>query len=266
MTVAATSVACCIIALMLEKFPHPLLLGHRGAKNYAPENTLAAFRLALEQGAHGVELDAKLSADGHVMVHHDTTLERTTDGTGLLAKMSLAQLRELDAGSFFADKFRGEKIPTLEEVFAEIGARAFINVELTNYSTPRDALVEKVCGLVRKFKLQDRILFSSFFVGNLKKAAVFLPEAPRALLALDGWKGAWARSFAFNFGDYAGLNPYLTDVTAQQVQRVHRLGRRINVWTVNEEADMRRLLSWGVDGIITDDPLLAARVFSGFPS
>ena len=251
---------------MLEKFPDPLLLGHRGAKNYAPENTLAAFHLALEQGAHGVELDAKLSADGHVMVHHDATVERTTNGKGHVSQLSLTQLRELDAGSFFAETFRGEKIPTLEEVFDEIGARAFINVELTNYSTPRDALVEKTCELVRKFKLQDRILFSSFFASNLKQAAVSLPEVPRALLALDGWKGAWARSFGFNFGEYAALHPYLTDVTAQQVQRVHRLGRKINVWTVNAEADIRRLLGWGVDGIITDDPLNAARVISGLSS
>lgn len=116
----------------------PILLGHRGAKNYAPENTLAAFTLALEQGADGVELDAKLSADGVVVVHHDAMLDRTTDGKGPLARHTFAQLRELDAGSFFSEKFRGEKIPTLEEVFETVGKRAVVNVELTNYSTPFD--------------------------------------------------------------------------------------------------------------------------------
>ena len=248
---------------MFEIFPKPFLLGHRGAKKYAPENTLAAFRLALAQGAHGVELDAKLSADGHVVVHHDASVNRTTNGQGPVARLTLEQLRRLDAGSFFSEGFRGERIPTLEEVFAEIGTRAFINVELTNYSTPRDSLVETTCELVSRFKLQDRILFSSFFASNLRKAAAILPAAPRGLLALDGWKGAWARSFGFNFGDYAALHPYLTDVTAQQVKRVQRVGRRIIVWTANRETDIRRLLDWGVDGIITDDPALAARVFSG---
>ena len=245
---------------MPTDFPSPLILGHRGAKNYAPENTLAAFLLALEQGADGVELDAKLSADGVVMVHHDSTVDRTTNGKGRVAQLSFAELRELDAGKFFSDKFRGEKIPTLDEVFESIGKRAMTNVELTNYSSPRDPLVEKVCDLVRKHGLQARIIFSSFFAGNLKKASAFLPEVPRALIAPDGWKGMWARSFGFNFGDYNATHPYFTDVTHEQVQRVHRLKRRINVWTVNKEDDLRRLISWGVDGIITDDPLTAVHV------
>lgn len=243
--------------------PAPLLLGHRGAKKYAPENTLAAFNLALQQGADGVELDAKLSADGVVVVHHDTTVDRTTNGTGRLAQLSFAALRELDAGSFFSDDFRGEKIPTLEEVFESIGERAMINVELTNYSTPRDSLVEKVCELVRRHALQKNIIFSSFFPGNLKKAARFLPEVPRGLLTQISLLGLWGRSFGFNFGDYAALHPFISDVTAQTVQRVHRLNRKINVWTANTEEEVRRLISWGVDGIITDDPLLAVRVARG---
>lgn len=241
----------------------PIILGHRGAKKYAPENTLAAFHLALEQGADGVELDAKLSADGVVVVHHDTTLDRTTNGKGKLAHHTFAQLRALDAGSFFAEQFRGEKIPTLEEVFESIGKRAIINVELTNYSTPRDRLVEKVCELVKRHALQKSVIFSSFFAGNLTKAARFLPEVPRGLLTQVGLLGLWGRSFGFNFGDYAALHPFLTDVTAQTVQRVHRLKRTINVWTVNAEEDIRRLMSWGVDGLITDDPLLAVRVARG---
>ena len=241
----------------------PLLLGHRGARNYAPENTLASFTLALEQGADGVELDAKLSADGVVVVHHDETVNRTTNGTGWLTRLPLAALRELDAGSFFSEKFRGEKIPTLDEVFESIGKRAAINVELTNYSTPYDRLVEKTCELIRRHALQKSIIFSSFSAGNLRKAARFLPEVPRGLLTRGGLIGLWGRSFGFDFGDYAALHPYLTDVTAQQVQRVHRLGRKINVWTANTEDDIRRLIGWGVDGIITDDPVLAVRVAKG---
>lgn len=244
--------------------PVPLLLGHRGAKNYAPENTLAAFHLALEQGADGVELDVKLSADGVVVVHHDMTVNRTTDGKGRLAQFSFATLRELDAGGFFSDRFRGEKIPSLEEVFESIGKRAIINVELTNYSTPFDSLVEKTCGLVRRHSLQKNIIFSSFSAGNLKKAARFFPEIPRGLLTRSGALGLWGRSFGFNFGEYDALHPYITDVSAQTVQRVHRLKRKINVWTANAEEDIRRLVDWGVDGIITDDPLTAARAVKGY--
>jgi glycerophosphoryl diester phosphodiesterase len=241
----------------------PLIFGHRGAKKYAPENTLASFSLALEQGADGVELDAKLSADGFVVVHHDRIVDRTTNGTGHLSSFPLAKLRELDAGSFFSDAFRGEKIPTLEEVFETVGTRGIVNVELTNYFTPGDNLVEKVCELVRRHAMQKQVIFSSFFGMNLRKAAKLLPEVPRGLLAFRGWKGAWARSFGFAFGDFQALHPYMTDVTAQQVQRVHRLNRRINVWTVDNEEEIRRLKAWGVDGIITSDPLMTVGILRG---
>jgi glycerophosphoryl diester phosphodiesterase len=246
----------------MRNWPHPLVFAHRGASAHAPENTLAAFELALAHGANGVELDVKLSADGEVVVIHDATIDRTTGEKGHVSKLTLAALRELDAGSFFSEEFRGEKIPTLAEVFETIGRRTLINVELTNYSTRNDGLANKVCDLVKRFGLEERILFSSFLSSNLKRTRGLLPDVPRGLLALGGWMGWWARSFGFNFGDYQALHPNLDDVTPQQVARVHRLKRRVYVWTVNATDDMRRLLSWGVDGIFTDDPKLATEVFA----
>lgn len=245
---------------MLTDLPHPIIFAHRGASAHAPENTIPSFELAVAQGADAIELDAKLSADGQIVVFHDATIDRTTDGSGRLAQKTFADLRSLDAGSFFSDQFRGTKIPTLDEVFEAVGKKIFINVELTNYAAPRDTLVEKVCALVRKHGLEKSVIFSSFFAFNLKKAEGLLSDVPRGLLALDGWTGAWARSFGFSFGEYAALHPYLTDVNPQQVSRVHQLKRRIHVWTVNKPEDISRLRSWGVDGIFTDDPQLALRV------
>jgi len=245
---------------MLESLHRPVIFAHRGASAYAPENTLAAFEIAIAQNADGIELDVKLSADGHVVVIHDMTVDRTTGAHGRVKNLSLADLRALDAGSFFSEKFQSEKIPTLEEVFEAVGRRTFINVELTNYNSPRDNLVESVCVLVKKFGLQERVMFSSFFASNLSKAEEFLPEVPRGLLAFNGLLGAWARSFGFAFGKYRALHPNLEDTTRQQVQRVHRLNRRVHVWTVNAAEDMRRLFNWGVDGIFTDDPQLAVQV------
>ncbi|MEW6401876.1 MAG: glycerophosphodiester phosphodiesterase family protein [Chloroflexota bacterium] len=244
---------------LLYEFPRPILFAHRGACAHAPENTLASFRMAFEQGADAIELDAKLSTDGHVMVIHDATVDRTTNGRGRVSQLTLAELRALDAGSFFGEQFRGEKIPSLEEVFESEGQKGIINVELTNYYAGRDHLAEKVCELVKRHRLEDRIIFSSFFAYNLKKTAELLPNVPRGLLALDGWKGIWARSFGFMFGDYHALHPYITDVDHQQVQRVHRLKRRVHVWTANSEKDILRLKDWGVDGIFTDDPQTAVR-------
>jgi glycerophosphoryl diester phosphodiesterase len=245
---------------MLTSLPQPIIFAHRGASAHAPENTLAAFELALAENADAIELDVKLSADGHAIVIHDPTVDRTTGHHHRVKDLPLRELRALDAGSFFSEKFHGEKIPTLEEVFEAVGKRTFINIELTNYNTPRDPLVETVCTLVKKCGLEEHVMFSSFFAYNLSKARAYLPEVPRGLLALDGWLGAWARSFGFAFGKYQALHPYLADVTSQQVQRVHRLNRRIHVWTVNAAEDMRRLFDWGVDAIFTDDPQLAVQV------
>jgi glycerophosphoryl diester phosphodiesterase len=245
---------------MLTLLPQPIIFAHRGASAHAPENTLAAFELALAQNADAIELDVKLSADGHVIVIHDPTVDRTTGSHQYVKDLPLRELRALDAGSFFSEKFHGEKIPTLEEVFEAVGKRTLINVELTNYNTPRDQLVETVCALVKKCGLQEHVMFSSFFASNLSKARTYLPEVPRGLLAVNGWLGAWARSFGFAFGKYQALHPHITDVSSQQVQRVHRLNRRIHVWTVNAAEDMRRLFHWGVDAIFTDDPGLAVQV------
>src|SRR3990170_7761080 len=128
----------------------PLIFAHRGASAYAPENTLAAFRLALDQGADGIELDAKLSADGEIVVIHDQTVDRTTPRKGRVDQLTLSELRKLDAGSWKGDVFSGEKIPALAEVFSAVGGKLKINVELTNYSSPQDGLANKVLALVRE--------------------------------------------------------------------------------------------------------------------
>jgi glycerophosphoryl diester phosphodiesterase len=245
---------------MLTTLPQPIIFAHRGASAHAPENTLAAFNLAIEQGADGIELDVKLSRDGHVVVIHDPTVDRTTGANGRVKDMTLDELRTMGAGSFFADTFKDEKIPTLEEVFESVGKKTIINVELTNYTTRHDQLVESVCMLVKRFGLQKRILFSSFLGSNLSKSRSYLPNVPTGMLALDGIPGAWHRSFGFAFGKYDALHPHLKDATQDQIYFVHRLNRRVHVWTVNEEDDMRRLFRWGVDAIFTDDPQLAVRV------
>lgn len=248
---------------MLASLPRPIIFAHRGASARAPENTLSSFKLAEAEGANAIELDAKLSADGEVVVLHDPTLERTTNGSGRVGDYSWNALRALDAGSHFSATFRGERIPLLYEVFEVFGKRLLINVELTNYRTPHDLLVQKVCALVRRHALEGAVIFSSFLASNLAQAAQLLPEVPRSLLAKPGWRGAWARSFVFSFGDFVALHPHFTDVSRHQVQRVHRLKRRIHAWTVNGLKQMQLLAEWGVDGISTDDPTLALAAVRG---
>jgi glycerophosphoryl diester phosphodiesterase len=248
--------------------PTPLVIAHRGDSVHAPENTLAAFQAAIRQGAEAIELDARLTRDGQVIVLHDQTVDRTTDGMGNVAHLDLAALRELDAGSSFSVQFRGERIPTLEEVFEAVGKGLYLNVELKNYGTPFDDLVPKVAELVARHALQERVLFSSFHIRNLSRIRTLLPNVPRGLLTRPGWKGSWGRSFGWR-GSVAALHPYQADVNQGLVARVHGMGKRVHVWTVNAEADLRRLLSLGVDGIITDDPALTCRLlgrWNGSPS
>lgn len=248
---------------MLQHFPPPIILAHRGDLAHAPENTLPSFSQAIQKGADGVELDAKLTVDGHVIVIHDATVDRTTNGKGKVASFTLDEIRKLDAGSWFDSKFAGTQIPLLEEVFETVGKDKLINIELTNYSTPRDGLTQKVCELIKKHNNQKQIIFSSFFSSNLKIAMRLLPEIPRGLLAMPGVIGLWARSFGFMFGDYQALHPHISSVSIEQIRRVHRLKRRVHVWTANMPEEIVRLKEWGVDGIFTDDPALAVQMLRG---
>ena len=239
--------------------PHPIVIAHRGDKAHAPENTLAAFVLAAENGADAIEFDVKLTADSRVIVLHDQTVDRTTDGTGKVSRLSFTEVRKLDAGGWFSEQFRGEPIPLLDEVFEEVGKRLYMNVELTNYSTPGDALVPKVIELVRRYAMQERVLFSSFLSRNLIKAHLLLPQVPCGLLCMPGILGFLARTFAWR-RDFYALHPHLTDVGPGLVERVHAAGKRLNVWTVNDEDDLKRMIGLRVDAIFTDDPGMALRL------
>jgi glycerophosphoryl diester phosphodiesterase len=245
---------------MFEKLPSPAIFAHRGSSAHAPENTLAAFELAVRQGADAIELDAKLTADRQVVVIHDQTVDRTTDGTGKVGALTLSELRKLDAGSFFDIAFRGEPIPTLAEVFEKVGSLTCINVELTNYASPADSLPARVAELVKKYRLEDRLLFSSFNPLALLRIQKLLPKTPAGLLTLPGRSGWLARSWLGRLIPHQSLHPEQGDVTPSLVERVHRNGRKIFVYTVNEGEVMRRLFSWQVDGIFTDDPVLARQV------
>ena len=245
---------------MFKELPVPTVFAHRGASAHAPENTLSAFQLAVEQGADAIEFDVKLTSDGQVVAFHDPTLTRTSNGSGSISDFSLASLKELDAGLWFGEQFRAERIPTLAEIFETVGDKLFMNIELTNYATPFDKLVDKVAELVKRHHMEERVLYSSFFPHNLMRAGALTPGMPRGQLALPGSAGWWQRHWS-GFLSIQAEHPFNTDVTARGVTRSHALDRRVYVWTVNDPEEMRRLQSLGVDGIFTDDPALALSVF-----
>jgi len=242
----------------------PTIFAHRGSSAYAPENTLAAFELALDQGADAIELDVKLSVDGHVVVMHDDTVDRTTDGTGRVKSMSLKELMSLDAGSKFPPNFKPQKIPTLADVFQAVGGKIFINVELTNYMSPHDDLPDRVISLVRKHNLESKVMLSSFNIMALIMARNLLPMIPLAFLAYHGEAEATIHSRLIRFGPLMALHPAFSDVTNQLLQRAHGAKSRVHTYTVDKPEIMQQLITQGVDGIFTNDPVVALRVLADY--
>jgi glycerophosphoryl diester phosphodiesterase len=245
---------------MFENYPSPMVFGHRGACALAPENTIPSFELAIEQGADAIELDVKLTADNQAVVIHDETVERTTDGKGFVNQLSLSEIKKLDAGKFFNEKFAGVRIPTLSEVFESLGKRILIDVELTNYFSPTDDLIPIVAAIVKNHQMQTQVFFSSFLPQNLDQIRQLLPHTPAALLCQGGSQGILARSAEFLNTSPELIHPNLSDVNQQFVKIEHERGRRINVYTVNKDADILRMRDLGVDGIFTDNPLNALTV------
>jgi glycerophosphoryl diester phosphodiesterase len=220
---------------------------------------MAAFRLAIALGADGVELDAKLTRDGEIVIIHDPTLERTTDGTGRVGAYGLAELKALDAGSKFSPAFSGERIPTLDEVFGELGGNTLINVEMTNYATPRDALAERVVERVRCFGVEDRVLLSSFNPLALRTARRLAPELPLGFLLGPG-QAFWMRVIFPRVSPHESYHLHDSLITRGAARRAHRAGRRFIPWTVNDPIRIRWLLEEGADAIITDAPVIALEV------
>jgi glycerophosphoryl diester phosphodiesterase len=240
----------------------PTIFAHRGSSAYAPENTLTSFKTAVTQHADGIELDAKLTADGQVVVMHDDTVDRTTNGTGRIKSLTLVDLKGLDAGSKIPPLFKSEKIPTLEEVFETVGRKTFINVELTNYSSPTDELPDKVVALVKKFNLEANILFSSFNMIALIKARNLLPKVPLGLLTFPGCALVTFHSRLIKFGPLLAIHPFYKDITSNLVQIAHQAKCRVHAYTVNQPNIMQQLFTAGVDGIFTDDPMLGKKVLA----
>jgi glycerophosphoryl diester phosphodiesterase len=240
----------------------PTIFAHRGASAYAPENTMAAFKLALDQGADAIEMDAKLSADGHVIVMHDDTVNRTTDGSGSVKSLTLADLLSLDTGSKFPPLFKSEKVPSLQQVFETFGRKIFIDVELTNYSSPKDDLVDKVVALVKKFSLEERVLLSSFNLMALIQARKLLPDVALGFITYAGLADVALRSKLVRFGPRLAFHASFKDVTPYLVQTTQKAKSRIHVYTVNLPEQIQQLYKASVDGIFTDDPLLARKILA----
>lgn len=254
----------------------PLILAHRGASAVAPENTLPAFMKALELGADGIELDVQATADGKLVVLHDFHLERTTTGTGLLRKRTLAQLDDVDAGIRFNDAFAGTPIPTLEQVFELTAGRCIVNVEIKNKDWDGGLEARPLTRMIQRRRLHSQVIVSSFNPFALRKmrkldpeitlGLLYMPKLPRPVgprpspvsmirdLPFKQLFFHLFRAWSASLVAPDALHPHFQSIDPALMAEARLRGQIVNAWTVNCTAEARRLAALGVNAIITDRP------------
>jgi len=251
-----------MINIKLNKnFEPPWIIGHRGYPAKYPENTLAAFQGAIDAGAVMVELDVMLSRDRKVVVIHDATLERTTNGKGSVADFTLAELQQLDAGSWFDAQFADQQLPALTEVLDLVNGRAYVNIEIKSeaYEShhPPDAIEKQVVDLLRQKQLVDSVIISSFNVKFLEQIAS-MKQAPAIAFISENPADEKTVQMCTRLKVFS-WHPDHKIVTPAQVELMHARGIKVFPWTVNELEDFDAMQDLKVEGVITNDPMLAAR-------
>ena len=245
--------------LSLKNISSFLVIAHRGYSEAYPENTLAAFEAAIETGALMSELDVTLSRDRHVIVIHDDHLDRTTDASGLVVQRNLSELKQLDAGSWFDQRFKGETIPTLAEVLRMAKGRGLLNVEIKSSAYapghPDDAIEKQVVDLIRRRRMMRSTVVSSFSRPILEQLAAMKNPPALALIseepATDETLAFCRRIRSFSW------HPDHRIVTADLVEEMHSHNIRVYPWTVKTAKELQRVRAMGVDGVIVNDPYLA---------
>lgn len=223
--------------------PFPLIIAHRGASADAPENTMAAFALAAEQGAHGVEFDVRLSADGNIVIMHDETVDRTTNGRGRVSKMSAGALRELDAGE-------GQPVPMLDEVFEAFGPSMLYNVELKEFGLWGKGLEEAVADRIDAYHLHNQVVVSSFNPLAVRRARRRLSAT--TMTGLVWMKGP--RMLRQLLAPAQADHPHYPLVNETYMAWARERGLRVHTWTVDDAEDARRLADLGVHALLTNRP------------
>ena len=235
------------------------VIAHRGASGYAPENTMEAFLLAIEQGADGIELDVQLSRDGIPVVIHDETIDRVTDRTGYVKDYTLQELKELTVLKDRFPQYSQSKIPTLKEVLEAVKPSGIqVNIELKTGIYWYPDIEKKVAGIVEETGMKEKIIYSSFNHYSVQRIKEIVPDAETAYLYSD---------VILNVEDYArktkvdGLHPAVYHVKmADFLKEYVKSSLNVRVWTVNEEADMKALTEAGVTAVITNYPDVDARI------
>lgn len=232
-----------------------IVIAHRGASRSAPENTLAAMRKAIEFGADYAECDVFQTKDGEIVLFHDEEMERTTGKEGMIWDYTLAELEEMEVGSWFKEEFRGEPIPTLREVIQLVKGKIKLNIEV-KVSGKDPEIAQKVVDIIRSERFEKECMVTSFEKPVIQKVKEIAPDLITGFIfdeefPADIFEGSW---------EYVCSKRNIVDKAF--VQEANQKGKKVFVWTVNYPAEMKKLIDLGVDGIITDVPDVLREILS----
>lgn len=242
------------------------VFAHRGFSAEYPENTLIAFQAAVDAGADGIELDVHMAGDGTLVVIHDDRVDRTTNGRGCVAELSVTELKRLQAGAELGTIQADAQIPTLDEVLAWLADQSrpiALNVELKTAAEPYPNLESRTWEAVSSYGLQDRTVFSSFCHESLRTLKRLCPSARIAVLYMEGLVDPWLYA---RYLHAEGLHPYYQATQPAMIKQAQSEGLSVRVFTVDEEADLQRFVRWGVDAVFTNRPRLARQVVDRWSS
>lgn len=231
-----------------ESSIHTMVTAHRGDQATAPENTLAAFQAAIDSGADFIELDVTETKDGVLVILHDDSLQRTASLDKNIWEVTYAETQELDVGSWYSEKFAGERIPTLEEVIQLCRDKIKLNIEMKVTGNESEQFEEKLVDMIVQENFQEQCIVTSFNYETVKEVKKLEPSIQTGpILSGEGW----------NLADYRDMDLFSIHeqiLTKELVEEAHSMGMPVHVWTVNDEKDIRHFQEMGVDNIITNYP------------
>ncbi|HVO32745.1 MAG TPA: glycerophosphodiester phosphodiesterase family protein [Elusimicrobiota bacterium] len=247
---------------MLSLWPRQassLIIGHRGAMGYAPENTLASFEEAIRRGVDAIELDVQLTADGQVAVMHDTSVDRTTNGEGMVRDLPLKKIQSFDAGAWYGPDYAKQYVPSLTDVISRFRNRRTVRhqalgwvIELKTVRGAGGSLADAVVALLQREEFMDRVFIISFDPVALQVVRSAHKSVPLGLLYSE--EGDESRIAQARWISAQAVFPRKTCVTARGVMAAHKAGLAVAAWTANTKNEMKRMLACGVDSICTNYP------------
>lgn len=227
-------------------------IAHRGYSGRYPENTMLAFQKAWEAGCDGIELDVQLTKDDIIVIMHDERIDRTSDGEGFIRDYTYEELFSFDCSFKFKGQYGINKIPTLEEYLAWVKPTGlFTNIELKNSVYYYTKLEDKVIAMVKRFEMEEKVMFSSFSNVSVLKCKKLMPGIKMGFLTETPIGNAGFYTSEYGIEAY---HPDLSWLTKEEVDDCKKHNVAVNVWTVNKEEDMKKMLDWGVDGVFTNEP------------